>query len=276
MTWTGTYCPSTPYTAPGKRLWLTCKHKYQHRLGLTSGSQLKKKEERQVDRIGIHSTIPGVIIMHNSTDCKLRTCFTSVPWDSMMTTQQSCCEWSFLDKSDSSCLICWKHRDDCQLYNHKLKGFYVISGRWNDSHSLFQVCLDFHNEVECLEPLLQLVAVYVGPFSTAQLTLGFKLHVVYDEAMSAGAGIHFIALTDTHMRIKRKQRRICGKNILLVQHLFNSVSCKLHDKWMVLTWMLSRRILPSGLGLMYSFSGAVAWPSICVQHKQTYNIVTNK
>lgn len=25
MYWTGTYCPSTPYTAPGKRLWLTCK-----------------------------------------------------------------------------------------------------------------------------------------------------------------------------------------------------------------------------------------------------------
>lgn len=90
---------------------------------------------------------------------------------------------------------------------------------------MFQVCLDFHNEVECLEPLLQLVTVYVGPFSTAQLTLGFKLHIVYDEAMSAGAGIHFIALTDTHMQIKRKQRTISGKDNLLLQH-----RCKLHDK----------------------------------------------
>lgn len=34
--------------------------------------------------------------------------FTSVPCDSMMTTQQSYLEWSILDKSDSSRLISWK------------------------------------------------------------------------------------------------------------------------------------------------------------------------
>lgn len=34
-------------------------------------------------------------------------CLTSVPWDNMMTTQQSYWEWSFFDKVNSSCLICW-------------------------------------------------------------------------------------------------------------------------------------------------------------------------
>lgn len=185
-----------------------------------------------MDRIEIHSTIPGIIIMPNSRDCKLRTCLTSVPWDSMMTTQQSCCEWSFLDKADSSCLICWKCRDDCQLYNHKLKGFYVISGheRWNDSHSLFQVCLDFNNEVECLEPVLQLVTVYVGPFSTAQLALGFKLHVVYDEAMSAGAGIHFIALTDTHTQKKKEAEEDIWQRQFASTASLYCICYKLHDK----------------------------------------------
>lgn len=32
---------------------------------------------------------------------------TSVPWDRMITTQQSNCEWSFFDKADSSDMICW-------------------------------------------------------------------------------------------------------------------------------------------------------------------------
>lgn len=91
-------------------------------------------------------------------------------------------------------------------------------GRRNDSHPLFQVCLNLHNEVERLESALQLVAVYVGPFAVAQLALGFKLHVVYDEAMSARAGVHFIALTHTHRR--RKQRKIFDKDNLLLQHLF--------------------------------------------------------
>ena len=62
------------------------------------------------------------------------------------------------------------------------------------SYSLFQVCFNFNNKVERLESFLQLVTVYVGPFAIAQLAPRFKLHVVYDEAVSARAGIHFIAL----------------------------------------------------------------------------------
>lgn len=60
---------------------------------------------------------------------------------------------------------------------------------------MFQVCLHLHNEVERLESALQLVTVYVGAFAIVQLALRFKLHVVYDEAMPAWAGVHFIALT---------------------------------------------------------------------------------
>lgn len=91
-------------------------------------------------------------------------------------------------------------------------------------------------------------------------------------------GWHPFYSSDRHTHAKnkkRKQRRIFGKDNLLLQHLFYSICYKLHDKYMVLTWILSRRILPWGLGLMYSLSGAVAWPSICVQRQQTYNIVTN-
>lgn len=68
-------------------------------------------------------------------------------------------------------------------------------------YSLFQVRPNFHNKVECLESTLQFVTVYVGAFAIAQLALGFKLYVVYDEAMSTWAGIHFIALT--HVEEKR-------------------------------------------------------------------------
>lgn len=39
-------------------------------------------------------------------------CLTSVPCDSIITTQQSYWEWSFLDKADSSCLICWNIGQD--------------------------------------------------------------------------------------------------------------------------------------------------------------------
>lgn len=57
-----------------------------------------------------------------------------------------------------------------------------------------QVCLHFHDEVERLESPLQFVAVYVGPLAVVKIALGFKLHVVNDKAVSARAGVHFIAL----------------------------------------------------------------------------------
>lgn len=63
---------------------------------------------------------------------------------------------------------------------------------------MLQVGLNVHNKVQFLESSLQLVTVYVGPFAIALLALRFKLHVVYDEAMSAWAGIHFVALTHTY------------------------------------------------------------------------------
>lgn len=71
------------------------------------------------------------------------------------------------------------------------------------SYSLFQVRPDLHNEVESLESLLQLVAIYIGAFAIVQLALRFKVHVVYDEAMTTGAGIHFIALTHSSTKTQK-------------------------------------------------------------------------
>lgn len=78
------------------------------------------------------------------------------------------------------------------------KGLHVVfpSEDW-DSYSLLQVRLDVHDKVERLESALQLVTVYVGAPAIAELALGVKLHVVYDEAVSTRAGVHFIALTRT-------------------------------------------------------------------------------
>lgn len=73
--------------------------------------------------------------------------------------------------------------------------FPAHESRGNDSYSLFEVGLNFHNEVEGLESALKLVTVYVGAFAVAQFTLRVKLHVVYDEAMATRTGIHFVALT---------------------------------------------------------------------------------
>lgn len=41
MCWTGTNCPSTPYTAPGKRLWLTWEQKHRWRFGFLESKHRK-------------------------------------------------------------------------------------------------------------------------------------------------------------------------------------------------------------------------------------------
>lgn len=68
------------------------------------------------------------------------------------------------------------------------------SERGNCSYSLFQVCLNLHNKVECFESALQPVTVSVGAFTIVQLAPGLKVHVVYNEAMARRVGVHFIAL----------------------------------------------------------------------------------
>lgn len=77
-----------------------------------------------------------------------------------------------------------------------IKWLYVVmkSGRGNCSYSLFQVCLNLHNKVQCFESALQPVTVSVGAFTIVQLALGLKVHVVYNEAMAGRVGVHFIAL----------------------------------------------------------------------------------
>ena len=114
----------------------------------------------------------------------------------MITTQQSCWEWSFLDKADSSCLICWNFEIKVSITE-----FHAVSDnqkkKRKHSYFLFQVCFHFHNKVESLESSLQLLTIYVGPSAILQLALRLKLHVVYDEAKTTRPGIHLIALTHT-------------------------------------------------------------------------------
>lgn len=71
---------------------------------------------------------------------------------------------------------------------------------------LFQVFSHFHNEVERLESVLHLVTVYTGSWSTLQLALGLKVLIVYDEAVSTRAGIHFITLTYTNTKYMQRKR----------------------------------------------------------------------
>lgn len=73
---------------------------------------------------------------------------------------------------------------------------------------MLQVRLDVHDKVERLESALQLVTVDVGPPAIAELALGVKLHIVYDQAVSARAGVHFIALTRNMDRKKEAEKVI--------------------------------------------------------------------
>lgn len=95
---------------------------------------------------------------------------------------------------------------------------------------MFQVCLYFYNKVEGLESALQLVTVYVGPFTIAQLAPRFKLHVVYDEAMSTWAGVHFIALTHTRTQKTESAEGDLTTAIYSYSSLGPSLGYKVNDK----------------------------------------------
>lgn len=64
-----------------------------------------------------------------------------------------------------------------------------------------------HDKVECLESSLQLFTVYVGALAIFQHAVRFKLHVVYDEAVTTRARVHFIALTHREAHNKKKTER---------------------------------------------------------------------
>lgn len=142
----------------------------------------------------------------------------------MMTTQQSYWEWSFLDKADSSCLICWNKRGWPLALQPQAEQF----SSWKDikkgSYSLPQVCLHFHNKVERLEAPLQFVTVYVRPLAVVKIALGFKLHVVYDKAVSAWAGVHFIAL----MKKEEAQGKVWGWLASVASFFFRFLSAHLN------------------------------------------------
>lgn len=142
----------------------------------------------------------------------------------MMTTQQSYWEWSFLDKADSSCLICWNEGGLAVSSTTTSWTVLKLEGHKKGSYSLPQVCLHFHDEVERLEAPLQFVAVYVRPLAVVKIALGFKLHVVYDKAVSAWAGVHFIAL----MEKEEAQGKVWGWLASVASFFFRFLSAHLN------------------------------------------------
>lgn len=109
------------------------------------------------------------------------------------------------------------------------------SERGNCSYSLFQVCLNLHNKVQCFESALQPVTVSVGAFTIVQLAPGLKVHVVYNEAMARRVGVHFIALAhqskqrmgvSPSLSVNSLRNKLCSPEYYLVEFcLVVLISC---------------------------------------------------
>lgn len=125
---------------------------------------------------------------------------------------------------------------------------FTHNGKKKVSHSLLQVCLDFNNKVEGFESSCQPLTIYVGASAIILSTVRFEVHVVYDEAMTTRAGIHFIILWKQKVKEGRRIRihnwRLNRSlKAWLVATYLNTIPA-----WSAL-WSWSKRICPRGCGI---------------------------